>query len=215
MNSLTTSVRSVYSISCICKFAVKASICNASSSSQQLSFYSSSSSSMARSKKKHSPIGAEGFEQFFEKKEKIDEIVQIGRGWTVPDLRRKSFDDLHKLWFVMYKERNMLLSEREKARRMQLPVSKLDENRYIKIKRGMGAIKHVLRERSSIKRELELNNIMAEIIEQDNNDIDDDDSNNNSSNSSSSSNNSSNSNDNVDNAKITKLADTKPGGVSF
>jgi len=62
-------------------------------------------------------ISASGFDAFVETKEKIDEQVLTGRAWTAPDLRRKSFDDLHKLWFVLYKERNMLLSEREKTRR--------------------------------------------------------------------------------------------------
>ena len=70
-------------------------------------------------------------------------------------MRRKSFDDLHKLWFVLYKERNLLLSERERQRRNQRPISAKEENRYTKVKRSMGSIKYVLKERSKIKKMLE------------------------------------------------------------
>jgi hypothetical protein len=44
----------------------------------------------------------------------------------------------------------MLLSEREKARSARRPVMRLDENRYINVKRAMGAIKFVLGERKKI-----------------------------------------------------------------
>ena len=62
----------------------------------------------------------------------------------------QSFDDIHKLWFVLYKECNMLLSEREKARRNQRPVLAVEEQRYTKVKRSMAAIKVVLGERQRI-----------------------------------------------------------------
>ena len=64
-----------------------------------------------------------GFEEFFDQKEKPGDEIVTGRSWTAADLRRKSFDDLHKLWFVLYKERNLLLSERERQRRNQRPIS--------------------------------------------------------------------------------------------
>ena len=130
---------------------------------------------------------------FFEQKEKIDEAVQVGRSWTAPDLRRKSFDDLHRLWFILYKERNMLLSEKAKLQRMKSPVTRVHESRYSKVKRSMGAIKHVLRERSVIKRELEMNNLVAEIEhEMEGNELQED----------------------TEVPGVHKLADTKPGGLS-
>jgi len=97
-----------------------------------------------------------GFEMFYDVKEKADDLVVTGRAWTVADLRRKSFDDLHKLWFILYKERNLVLTERERVRRIQRPLSKLEDNRYIKVKRSMAAIKVVLKERSKIRKMLDI-----------------------------------------------------------
>lgn len=62
----------------------------------------------------------------------------------------KDFNDLHKLWFVLYKERNLLLTAKQKLRRNQRPMTGSEEFRYIKVKRSMAGIKHVLKERKKI-----------------------------------------------------------------
>ena len=62
----------------------------------------------------------------------------------------QSFDDLHRLWFILYKERNLILTDKTKLRRNLTPINAADELRYSKVKRSMAAIKHVLSERQKI-----------------------------------------------------------------
>ena len=49
-----------------------------------------------------------GLEEFFLNQQP----GRTGRPWRCSELRLKSFDDLQKLWFVLLKERNMLMTYR-------------------------------------------------------------------------------------------------------
>eukprot|EP00891_Asterochloris_glomerata_P009625 jgi/Astpho2/9625/Aster-03896 len=85
-------------------------------------------------------------QDFFDAPRKEKEEVTAGKEWKAKDLRQKSWDDLHKLWYVLLKERNMLLSERmrkaAKGERMELP------QRFTKVRKSMARIKLVLTERA-------------------------------------------------------------------
>lgn len=73
-----------------------------------------------------------------------DDDVTIGRPWSASELRAKSFEDLHKLWFVLLKERNMLYTIREQTPRGERMVR---GDRIKKVKLSMNRIKVVLGER--------------------------------------------------------------------
>ena len=70
---------------------------------------------------------------------------RVGAPWTASMLREKSFDDLHSLWFTLLRERNMLVTSREEARRRHQPFP--GPQRLRSVKRSMAAIKVVLGER--------------------------------------------------------------------
>ena len=69
-----------------------------------------------------------------------------GRAWRAAELRQKSFDDLHTLWFVCLRERDYLLTERLYFR--QLGQMAPEGSRLLKVKRTMGGIRVVLGERA-------------------------------------------------------------------
>ncbi|EMS52384.1 39S ribosomal protein L47, mitochondrial [Triticum urartu] len=73
-------------------------------------------------------------------------FLKGGRGWKASELRLKSWDDLHKLWYVLLKEKNMLMSQRQMlaSESMRFP----NPERISKVKRSMCRIKHVLTERA-------------------------------------------------------------------
>ncbi|TYJ98574.1 39S ribosomal protein L47 [Cucumis melo var. makuwa] len=68
------------------------------------------------------------------------------RSWKASELRLKSWDDLNKLWYVLLKEKNMLMTQRQmlNAQNLRFP----NPERISKVRKSMCRIKHVLTERA-------------------------------------------------------------------
>ncbi|XP_041378068.1 39S ribosomal protein L47, mitochondrial-like [Gigantopelta aegis] len=89
----------------------------------------------------------ENLSQFFDDKENWgEETIKCGRPWHLDELRIKSNEDLHKLWYVLLKERNMLMTmEAEYTRQCELFPS---PERVDKVEESMENILAIVDERN-------------------------------------------------------------------
>ena len=72
-------------------------------------------------------------------------FIFSGRRWHASDLRQKSNNDLHKLWYVLLKEMNMLQTVKAEAKRLEVPMP--NPERIMKVRKSMAMIKVVIGER--------------------------------------------------------------------
>ena len=105
-----------------------------------------------------------GMEEFFPRENIADgkPLHRVGRPWTAAELRLKSFDDLHKLWFVCLKERNLVLSDRLYLKQIGQAVA--DTSRLSKVKLTMARIKVVLGERARAQKMLQVATAAKEFL---------------------------------------------------
>uniref|UniRef100_A0AC34R5W1 Large ribosomal subunit protein uL29m n=2 Tax=Panagrolaimus sp. JU765 TaxID=591449 RepID=A0AC34R5W1_9BILA len=104
------------------------------------------------------PLPGGPLTEFFDKEDNfgVNELrpkYRPGRSWTVEELRLKSNSDLHKLWYVLLKERNMLLTMEHayNVRNRGLP----NPERKDRVNESMENIEHVVHERNDAYLKLE------------------------------------------------------------
>ncbi|XP_017262565.1 39S ribosomal protein L47, mitochondrial [Kryptolebias marmoratus] len=102
----------------------------------------------------HTSASRRGLEEFFDSPENWGESsVKSGAPWTAKQLRTKSNEDLHKLWYVLLKERNMLLTVEQESKRQRVPMP--SPERLKKIERSMTRLDTVVTERETALRLLQ------------------------------------------------------------
>ncbi|XP_076009087.1 large ribosomal subunit protein uL29m [Genypterus blacodes] len=102
----------------------------------------------------HSSSSYRGLDEFFDLPDNWGEsTVKSGAPWTAKQLRTKSNEDLHKLWYVLLKEKNLLLTLEQEARRhrVQMP----SPERLNKVEQSMTRLDTVVQEREAALRLLQ------------------------------------------------------------
>lgn len=102
----------------------------------------------------HTTISRRGLDEFFDSPENRGETtVKSGAPWTAKQLRTKSSEDLHKLWYVLLKEKNMLLTLQQEAKRQRVQMP--SPERLRKVERSMFRLETVVNERETALRLLQ------------------------------------------------------------
>ncbi|BEI81041.1 hypothetical protein CcaverHIS002_0202010 [Cutaneotrichosporon cavernicola] len=76
--------------------------------------------------------------------------LKSGRSWSAPELRLKSFGDLHTLWYLLLRERNVIATQKAERKRLRVAPQyggKLLSIRSLRCRKSMARIKYVLNER--------------------------------------------------------------------
>ena len=98
----------------------------------------------------HSSAHRLGLEEFFDNPSNFGkEQIKSGCSWSKDLLRRKSAVELHQLWFVLLKERNMLNTQEHYCLDIDKPVPGPD--RLDKVAESMSNLRDVIDERESAK----------------------------------------------------------------
>ncbi|XP_018410393.1 PREDICTED: 39S ribosomal protein L47, mitochondrial [Nanorana parkeri] len=102
----------------------------------------------------HSSAARRGLEEFFDDPKNWGEkTVKSGDAWTIYQLRGKSSEDLHKLWYVLLKEKNMLLTLEQESKRQRVAMP--SSNRLYKVTKSMENLDKVVTERETALRLLQ------------------------------------------------------------
>ncbi|CAN9500381.1 unnamed protein product [Ophioblennius macclurei] len=118
------------------------------------SFWSSPIQSVAQCRALHTTINRRGLDEFFDSPENWGQsTVKSGAPWTAKQIRTKSNEDLHKLWYVLLKEKNMLLTLEQEAKRQRVQMP--SPERLRKIQRSMTRLETVVQERETALRLLQ------------------------------------------------------------
>ncbi|KAH9065319.1 mitochondrial 39-S ribosomal protein L47 (MRP-L47)-domain-containing protein [Lactarius vividus] len=102
-----------------------------------------------------------GLYAFFRRREKDGKVIYdsledhsgvqdvFGRAWSAAELRRKSFRDLHTLWYVIVRERNLIATQMEGYRRSSITpgIVRNVHKRDYQCRKSMARIKYVINER--------------------------------------------------------------------
>ncbi|NXS66966.1 RM47 protein, partial [Pandion haliaetus] len=71
----------------------------------------------------HTTMSQRGLEEFFDDPRNWGEkTVKSGDAWNIKQLRGKSREDLPKLWYILLKEKNMLLTLEQESKRQLRPM---------------------------------------------------------------------------------------------
>ncbi|KAL9013972.1 MAG: hypothetical protein Q9173_001370 [Seirophora scorigena] len=77
-----------------------------------------------------------------------EEADAFGRPWAVEELRHKSWEDLHSLWWVCCRERNIVATQEYERKRLKAGYGDAEnKERFRVVKQTQKAIKHALTER--------------------------------------------------------------------
>ena len=87
------------------------------------------------------------------KREGTDKVVKVrcSRAWRANELRLKATEELHKLWYVLLKEKNAIISDIQLHYRVR--GNKPRQSKLMKVRQSMARLLTVLNERKNLREE--------------------------------------------------------------